>query len=75
MESPLTVCESQNGCIPQTLESVIRSIENHVGVPTRNQLISGLFFVLMQECGFILMHPMECDDVNPDVSYNYALII
>ncbi|XP_075238363.1 F-box only protein 7-like [Lycorma delicatula] len=68
MDIPLMVCESQESCVPESLERNIRSIEDHVGIPTRNQLIAGLFYVLMQECGYILMQPSVCEKTSAEVS-------
>ncbi|XP_075230392.1 F-box only protein 7-like isoform X2 [Lycorma delicatula] len=71
MDIPLMVCESQQSYVPESLERNIRSIEDHVGVPTRNQLIAGLFYVLMQECGYILMQSSVCEDACAEVSEDF----
>lgn len=73
MEEPLTVCESRESCVPKSLEIVIRSIEDHVGIPTHTQLIAGLFYLLMQECGYVLIEPHESKGSSTAVSSNIEL--
>lgn len=65
MEYPLTVSESLDDCVPRTLEYVIGSLQDLVGIPSRHQLISALFYILMQECGFVLRDTLKN---NSDVS-------
>ncbi|XP_039279915.1 uncharacterized protein LOC111064125 isoform X2 [Nilaparvata lugens] len=54
-----TVMESSEKTVPKSLESVIRSIQNSFKDPTSNQLLMGVMYTLMLECGYTLIFSNE----------------